>query len=115
MPLAPTGMTTSWLAARWGTQPARVEAMRRAGELVGVRRGAGEVVYPTWQFGLDAKPLSDLPRLVSAAREAGLDDARLNELLTMRAGLTGERRLADAFRAGDVDGVVRAIRSAAPA
>jgi hypothetical protein len=88
--------------------------MRRAGELLGVPRGAGEVVYPTWQLGHDAKPLAGLPRLVSAAREAGLDDVRLNELLTMRAGLTGERRLADAFRAGDVDGVVQAIRSAPP-
>jgi hypothetical protein len=114
MTAEPSGLTGSWLAARWGTQPARIEAMRQAGGLVGVRRADGQIVYPPWQFGFDARPLAALPQVLAAAREAGLDEARLNDLLTMRAGLTGERRLADALRAGDVDGVVRAIRSAPP-
>lgn len=105
-----TGLTGSWLAARWGTQPALIEARRRSGELVGLRRPAGEVVYPGWQFGPDGKPLEGLPRIIAAARREGIDDARLNELLTMRAGLTRDRRLADVLRDGDVEGVVRSLR-----
>ena len=45
----PSGLTTSWLAARLGQQPARIEALRRAGLLVGVSRGDGQRLYPSWQ------------------------------------------------------------------
>lgn len=72
-------------------------------------------MYPSWQFGPDVQPLPWLPRLIAAAREAGLDDARLDALMSMRVGLTGDRRLVDAVRAGDEETVLRAVRSAARA
>ena len=107
------GLTTDWLATRLGEQPARVEARRRAGELVGVRREDGQHVYPGWQFGRDGKPHSQLAMLIAAARAKGLDDARLNELLTRRAGLVGSApRAADAVRAGDLGPAFRVVAAA---
>jgi hypothetical protein len=103
------GLSTSWLAVRLGTQPAKVDAMRRAGTLIGVPGEGGEVVYPGWQFGSDGKPLPVVSRLKSAAARKGIDERRLNELLTMRSGLTGGRRLVDALGTGADDEVVAAI------
>jgi hypothetical protein len=104
-----TGLTTPWLATRMGLQSAQVEALRRAGELLGVRRPDGQVVYPAWQFGRDGRPLPALRRLVIAARAKGIADERLVELLSLRAGLTGDHRLIDALRAGREDEVIRTI------
>src|SRR4051812_14025744 len=59
------GLSTSWLATRLGVQSARVEAMRRAGELLGVRvPGRAGHVYPGWQFGRDGKPLQSVQMLI---------------------------------------------------
>jgi hypothetical protein len=109
----PSGLTTSWLAGRLGQQPARIEALRRSGLLVGVPRGDGQRVFPSWQFGPDVRPLPALARIVAAARAAGLDDAALHRLVTTREGLTGGRRLIDALRRGDEEHVLRAIARAA--
>ena len=106
------GLSASWLAVRLGTQPARVEAMRRAGTLIGVSTADGDVFYPSWQFGPDGKPLPVVPRLKAAAARAGIDERRLNELLTMRSGLTNSRRLADALGTNADDEVVAAIEQA---
>ncbi len=103
------GLSTSWLAVRLGTQPAKIAAMRRAGTLIGVPGADGGVVYPSWQFGADGKPLEVVPRLRAAATRKGLDERRLNELLTMRSGLTSSRRLVDALGTGADDEVVAAI------
>ena len=65
------GLSTSWLAVRLGTQPAKVDAMRRAGTLIGVPGDDGGVVYPSWQFGPDGKPLP-----VVAAAEGSRDARR---------------------------------------
>jgi hypothetical protein len=105
-------LTRSWLAVRLGTQPAKVDAMRRGGQLIGVPRDDGQVVYPSWQFGPDGKPRSIVPRLTSAAARRNMDDRRLDELMTMRSGLTGGRRLADALRDGSDDEVVAAVERA---
>jgi hypothetical protein len=105
-------LTRSWLAVRLGTQPAKVDAMRRGGQLIGVPRDDGQVVYPSWQFGPDGKPRSIVPRLKSAAARRKMDDRRLDELMTMRSGLTGGRRLADALRDGSDDEVVAAVERA---
>jgi hypothetical protein len=107
------GLSASWLAARLGTQPAKVEAMRRAGILVGVPAEDGDVFYPSWQFGPDGRPLPVVPRLKAAAARAGIDERRLNELLTMRSGLTNSRRLADALGTNADDEVVAAIERSA--
>jgi hypothetical protein len=105
-------LTQSWLAVRLGTQPAKVEAMRRAGTLIGVPGEQGGVVYPSWQFGADGKPLAVVPRLKAAAARKGIGERRLNELLTMRSGLTSGRRLVDALGTGADDEVVAAIERA---
>jgi hypothetical protein len=105
-------LTRSWLAVRLGTQPAKVDAMRRDGQLVGVPGEAGGTVFPSWQFGPDGKPRAVVPRLKAAAARRGIDERRLNELMTMRSGLTGGHRLADTLGTGADDEVVAAIERA---
>jgi hypothetical protein len=103
--------TTSWLAARLGADPARIDARRRAGELFAVLRGF-EHVYPSWQFGPDGEPLPAVERLLTAAREAGMDNAALNAFLDRRAGVGGPR-MWEFVREGRVDYVLASLRSAA--
>jgi hypothetical protein len=93
--------------------PARIDAMRRAGELIGVREpGSTEWHYPAWQF--DGRtPRPGVARVVLAAREAGVDETRLYELLSVRLGLReGGKRLSDLLVEGRVDEVVSAVRAA---
>jgi hypothetical protein len=113
--LCPECLTTSWLAERFAVDPARIDAMRRAGELIAVREeGSTEWLYPAWQ--LDGRePKRVIARLVAAARENSLDEARLYEMLTARLGLTGQRRLVDLIAEGRDEEVVEAVRSAKPA
>jgi hypothetical protein len=107
------GLSRSWLAVRLGTQPAKVDAMRRAGTLIGVPGEGGEVLYPSWQFGADGKPLPVVARLKAVAARKGIDERRLNELLTMRSGLTGGHRLVDALGTNADDEVVAAVERSA--
>ena len=103
-----------WLAARLGVPSAQVDRMRRAGELIGVRPpGRWEHLYPAWQFNGDGKPLPSVPRVVRAAREAGLGEVELYEVLRRRSGLTGTRTLVDVLRDGGEQHVLAAVRSAA--
>jgi hypothetical protein len=104
-------LSRSWLAERLGTQPAKVDAMRRAGQLIGLPL-EGTTVYPSWQFGSDGRPLPVVARLRAAAARRGIDEGRLNELLTMRSGLTSSHRLADALGTAADDEVVAAIERA---
>ena len=108
------GLSASWLAVRLGSQPARLDILRRAGALFGVRHpGAREHYYPAWQFergATEANP--NVKRVLAAAREAGLSELELYRLLDRREGL-GPQRLADALRKGRVEFVVGQIRAAA--
>ena len=105
--------TTSWLAARLGADPARIEARRRAGELFAVPTAGGfDHVYPAWQFGADGEPLPALERILVAAREAGLDNSELSAFLDRRAGVGGPR-LWELARDGREDYVISSLRSAA--
>jgi hypothetical protein len=107
-------LSDSWLSARLGVDRRRIDAMRRAGELIGVREpGSQAYLYPAWQFD-GSRPRPVVPRIVRAAHEAGLDDLRLYEVMTMRLGLGGERRLCDLVVAGEDDAVVAGVRSAVP-
>jgi hypothetical protein len=93
--------------------PAKIDAMRRGGELIAVREpGSTEWRYPAWQF--DAgRPRPGVARIVAAARESGVDELRLYDLLTAPLGLrAGGRRLADLLLEGRDDEVVAAVRSA---
>ena len=105
-------LTTAWLAERLAMDPARIEAMRRAGELIAVRpEGDTAWLYPAWQLS-GREPRRVIPRIVAAAGEAGLNDARLYQVLTAPLGLGGRRRLADLVLEGRDDEVVQAVRSA---
>ena len=102
-----------WLAARLGIPSARVDRMRREGELLGVRPpGRWEHLYPAWQFNGDGKPLASIPRVIRAGREAGLDEVELYEVLQRRSGLIGGRRLVDLLRDGGEQHVLAAVRAA---
>ncbi len=108
-----SGLSTTWLAQRLGIGSARIDVMRRSGELLGVRLpGTRDYVFPAWQFGRDGKVLDSVPRVISTARERGISDERLYELMNMRVGLGG-RRLCELMREGQDEQVLRAIRSAA--
>jgi hypothetical protein len=102
-----------WLAARLGVASSQVDRMRRAGELIGVRPpGRWEHLYPAWQFNGDGKPLASVSRVVRAARDAGLDETELYQVLSRRSGLTGQRTLIDVLRDGGEEHVVAAVRAA---
>jgi hypothetical protein len=113
----PDCLSGSWLSARLGIDVARIDAWRRAGELIAVRpEGSSEWLYPAWQFA-GGKPRTVVRRIVAAARTARLDDRRLYDVLTAPLGLAarddGAKRLADLILSGGDDQVVAAIRSAA--
>ena len=108
-------LSASWLAERLAVEPLRLEAMRRAGELIAYRpAGANEHYYPLWQFDESWQPLPIVPRLVQEARRRGLGENRLYEVLTARSGIAGGRRVADGLREGRFDHVLEAIRLARP-
>jgi hypothetical protein len=103
-------LTGSWLAVRLGIDPMNIDAMRRAGEHIAVREpGSTEWLYPPWQFS-GRSPRHVVPRIVSSAREIGLDEARLYEVLTAPLGLRGNRRLVDLLLEGREEEVVEAVR-----
>jgi hypothetical protein len=103
-------LTGSWLAVRLGIDPLRIDAMRRSGELIAVREPGSTVwLYPAWQFS-ETKPRRVVVRVVQAAREAGLDESRLYDVLTAPLGLRGDRRLVDLIVEGRDEDVVEAVR-----
>lgn len=104
-------LCTTWLAARLGIGEHRLDAMRRAGELLAVRAD-GDWWFPAWQFDSAGRPRAIVPELVRTARTLGLDAERLYESLTVRRGIGRDGRLVDALRAGRDDDVLRALRLA---
>ena len=84
----PDSIPATWLAARLAIDPVKIDVMRRSGELIAVREpGSIEWRYPAWQFD-GGKPRRGVARVVAAAREAGIDEARLYDVLT---AIEGER------------------------
>lgn len=110
----PDSIAGTWLAARLAVEPAKIDLMRRNGELIAVREpGSIEWRYPAWQFEA-GKPRHGVARVVRAARESGLDEARLYDVLTAPLGLreSGRRRLVDLLLEGREDEVVAAVKAA---
>ena len=109
----PGTLPATWLAERFAIEPARIDMLRRAGELLAVREpGSTEWRYPAWQFE-NGKPRGSIARIVGVAHELGLDDAKLYEIMTAQLGLRDEgRTLADLVVEGREDDVVAAIRAA---
>jgi len=106
-------LPATWLAARMAVDPAYIDGMRRAGELIAVREpGTSEWRYPAWQFE-HGEPRSSVARIVATARSNGIDDATLFDVLTAPLGLRDEgRSLVDLLHEGRDDEVVAAVRSA---
>jgi hypothetical protein len=101
----------TWLAARLAHDPVRIDGMRRDGELIGLRRsGSTEWLYPAWQFDGNV-PRHGIARIVRAARQAGLDEARLYAVLTAPLGLGGEKRVYEIWLEGREDDVVELVRA----
>ena len=102
----------SWLAIKLGVEPRRLDARRRAGELLAVPGADGDDhLYPMWQFGPDGRVLPAVTHVLAAARVAGLDEEALYALLRRRH-MTGGGRLLDALREGREGPVLEAIRAA---
>lgn len=93
----------------------RLNQLRDEGKLLGVKLPMHrEFVYPRWQFGRSARVLPVVPRLLAAARAAGLDGLDLHLLMTGNR-VRGERPLVDHVRRGDQDDeryVLEVIRAA---
>lgn len=106
-------LPATWLAERAAVDPARIDVLRRGGELLAVREpGSTEWRYPAWQFE-HGKPRKSIARIVAVARERGLDEMQLFDLLTIPLGLRDEgRTLVDLLVEGREDDVVAAIRAA---
>jgi len=106
-------LSASWLAVRVAIAPFKLDAMRRAGELIAYRPpDAYEHYDPVRQFDEDWQPLPTIPRLVTEARARGLSDNRLYEILNARAGMGSRKRLGESLREGRVDHVLESIRVA---
>jgi hypothetical protein len=106
-------LPATWLAARLAVDPAYIDAMRRAGELIAVREpGSSEWRYPAWQFE-HGRPRASVARIVATARSHGIDDTKLYDVLTAPLGLRDQgRSLVDLLHEGRDDEVVAAVRSA---
>ena len=91
----------------------KINAMRRAGELLAVRpAGSPEWRFPAWQFGADGQVRPEVARVLAAARERGLRSEQVYALLERRSGMTGGERLRDDLLEGQVDHVIAALATA---
>jgi hypothetical protein len=103
-------LTASWLSTKWGVDTVRINAMRRAGEILAVRPAhSNDWLYPAWQFGPDGRVRSEVTDVLAAARAQGVRPERVSELLDRRSGMTGGSRLRDDVLAGRVEHVLRAL------
>ena len=110
----PDSLPATWLAERRAVDPVAIDLMRRSGEVIAVREpGSTEWRYPAWQFD-SGRPRPGVARVVAAAREAGLDEAQLYDLLTAPLGMreSGRKRLVDMLIEGRESEVVAAVRAA---
>jgi hypothetical protein len=106
-------LSASWLSTKWGVDTVKINAMRRAGELLAVRpAGSIEWLYPAWQFGPDGDVRPEVERALALARQRGLRSEQVAALLERRSGITGGERLRDDLIAGRVDHVFAAILAA---
>ena len=105
------GLSTTWVASRFGLDPVRVNVLRRAGELYAVRTpGSTEWIYPAWQFEGDGlKP--GVARFFGAAREQGLTGAQIGRVLHRRVGMVGGRTVLDILLRDGPDRAIAALRS----
>jgi hypothetical protein len=109
-------LSASWLSTKLGVDTVRLNAMRRAGELLGVRRaGSNDWFFPAWQFDAEGRLTDDVRLVLDTARGLGLSGEELNRLLDRRSGMTGGDSLLDDLLEGRVDHVVATLRAASAA
>jgi len=105
-------LSASWLSTKWGVDTVRINAMRRAGELLAVRPAQSqEWLFPAWQFDDDGRVRPEVAQALELARERGMRPEKLHALLERRSGMTGGGRLRDDLFAGRMDHVLDAIKS----
>lgn len=99
----------------WGSRPSGStspgETDRSSGSTL---QGTLDYYFPAWQFDREGQPLPVVRRVIEAARARGLDDERLFEILSTRAGLVGGKPLAQGVQDGDEEQLLAAVRSARP-
>jgi hypothetical protein len=106
-------LSASWLSTKWGIDTVKINAMRRAGELVAVRpAGSHEWRYPAWQFGPDGNVRPEVAQVLEAARRRGVRPERLYAILERRSGMTGGGRLRDDLLEGRIEHVLATIATA---
>ena len=106
-------LTGSWLAARFGVDPLRIEGMRRAGELHAVRAsGSSEWRYPSWQFEADGQTKPAVRRLLAAAHQERIDALELDELLERKIGLVAGHSVREALLNGGEARALAEVRGA---
>ena len=106
-------LPASWLASRVGVDRDELERLRRSGELFATRPdGAEEWLYSAWQFGPGGKVPEPVRRAVRAARDKGISEVRLLEVLRRRVGLTGGSRMVDLLFQSDGRRVIAEIQAA---
>jgi len=107
-------LPASWLASRVGANREEIDRLRRDGELFAIRpAGAEEWLYSAWQFGPGGEVPQPVRRAVKTARNSGLSEERLLEVLRRRVGLMGGGRLLDLLFEGDGARAISEIRAAA--
>ncbi|MCL4445985.1 MAG: hypothetical protein M1134_03780 [Actinobacteria bacterium] len=90
-----------------------IDRRRRRGQLLGWRSGA-RTLHPDWQFdALRAETRPGLVSVIAALREAGVGAESADALMRAPRDDLGGRSLASLFASGQVDTVVRLIRSSA--
>ena len=102
----------SWLAARHGVDPLRIERRRRAGELLATREG-NEWRYPAWQFDSAGRVRPAVQRLLEIAKEDGIAHDRLEQLLERKVGLVGGKSLRELLLNGGAEQALAEVRGAA--
>jgi hypothetical protein len=104
-------LPTTWLSARLGRDPQALDAARREGQLLAIRAG-DHYEFPSWQFDRNGDVLPAVPRVIAAARSAGITDERLGQLLHAPSGLGSNRRLSDSLVEGNLDHVLGVVLAA---
>lgn len=104
-------LPASWLSTRFGIDAREIEKLRASGELYAVE-GEGEWLYSAWQFGPGGAIPEAVRNVVRVAKQRGIDEPRLAELLRRRVGLVGGQRLVDLLFAGNSARIVAELRTA---
>jgi hypothetical protein len=108
-----TTLSGSWLAARHGVDPLRIERQRRAGELLAIRDEARrEWRYPAWQFDDRGQVRPAVAKLLELARENRIPAARIEQLLDRKVGLVGGSTVRELLANGGTEQALAEIRAA---